>query len=119
MYGIFLHRALLPCHSATPPLRHSAVCWCGVAEQTVKHLCSRFRKLRRQRRKLVRELAKEVIKWQPQVEGRRLAGLLGDEKAVAPLLKFLRTGIGGREGAREKELEWEQKSVQAGENLLG
>lgn len=47
-------------------------------------------------------------------------GLLGDEEAVAPLLRLLRTtGIGGREGAREMELEWEQKSDQAGEILLG
>ena len=47
-------------------------------------------------------------------------GLLGDERIVVPLLKFLRTtGIGGREGAREKGLKWEQKSDQAGENLLG
>ena len=39
------------------------------------------------------------------------------KKAVAPLLKFLKTtGIGGREGARERELEWERKKDQAGEN---
>ena len=76
-------------------------------------------KWRKQRRKLVRELEKGV-KWQPQIERRCLAGLLGDEKAVAPLLKFLkRTGIGGREGARERELEWERKNDQEGENLLG
>ena len=60
----------------------------------------------RNRRKLVRELEKEGIKWHPQVERRWLAGLLGDEKAVAPLSKFLKTtGIGEREGARERELE--------------
>ena len=33
-----------------------------------------------------------------------IADLLGDEKAVAPLIKFLKaTGIGRREGARERE----------------
>lgn len=46
--------------------------------------------------------------------------MLGDEKAVAPLRKFLKnTGIGGRERAWEKELEWEQRNDQAGENLIG
>lgn len=51
------------------------------------------------------------IKW--------VAGLLGNEKAVAPLLKFLKTtGVGGREGASERESEWEWKNDQAGEDLL-
>ena len=46
--------------------------------------------------------------------------VLGDEKAVAPLLKFLKTtGIGGRERARERELEWERKNGQEGDDLLG
>ena len=89
-------------------------------EQTAEHLSTRCRKRRKQRRKLVRELEKEGIKWQPQVERRWSAVLLGDEKAVAPLLKFLKnTGIGGREGAGEKELEREQRNDQACENLLG
>ena len=94
--------------------------WCGVSEQTVEHLYTRCRKWRKQRRKLVRELEKEGVKWQPWVERRWLTDLLGDEKAVAPLSKFLKTtGIGGREGARERELEWERKNDQEGENLLG
>ena len=38
--------------------------WCGVAEQTVEHLYTRCR------RKLVRELEKEGVKWQPHVERR-------------------------------------------------
>ena len=39
---------------------------------------------------------------------------------MAPLLKLLRTiCIGGRKGAREMELELEQKSDQAVENLIG
>ena len=55
-----------------------------------------------------------------QVERRWLASLLGNEKAVAPLLKFLKTtGIGGREGAKERELEWTRRHDQEGENLLG
>ena len=93
--------------------------WCGAREQTVEHLYTRCRKWRKQRSKLVRELEKEGIRWQPQVERRWLADLLGDEKAVVPLIKYLKnTGIGGREGAREKELEWEQRNDQAGENLI-
>lgn len=48
-----------------------------------------------------------------------MASLLGDEKAVAPLLKFLKTtDIGRREGAKERELEWARKNDQEGEKLL-
>ena len=72
---------------------------------------ARCRKWRKQRRKLIRELEKEEIRWQQQVERIWLAGLLGDEVAVAPLLNFLKTtGIRGKEGATEKELEWERKN---------
>ena len=86
----------------------------GGTEETVEHLYSNRAA---PPRKLVRELEKGGIKWQRQVERRWLADLLGDEKAVAPLLKFLKnTGTGG---AREKELEWERISDQTGENLLG
>ena len=59
--------------------------------------------------------------WRPQGQAERkwLAGILANEKAVAPLLKFLRTtDVGGREGARERELEWERRNDQAGEDLL-
>ena len=68
--------------------------------------------------------AKEIhprvgVKWQPQVERRWLSGLLGDEIAVAPLLTFLKTTeIGGREWARERELEWERKNDPEDKNLL-
>ena len=91
--------------------------WCGAREQTVEHLYTRCRKWRKQRRKLVRELERVGVKWQPQVETRWLASMLADEKAVAPVLKYLKTtGIGGREGARERELEWERQNDQAGED---
>ena len=50
-------------------------------------------------------------------ERRWLAGLLANEKSVAPLLDFLKaTEV---EGAREKEVEWERKKDQAGEDLVG
>ena len=65
------------------------------------------------------EKEEEGIHWQPQVERRWLANLLGNEKAVAPFIKFLKTtGIGGREGAKEREMEWARKNDQAGETYL-
>ena len=49
-----------------------------------------------------------------------MADLLGNEKAVGPLLNFLKTtGIGGREGAKEREMEWARRQDREGENLLG
>ncbi len=93
--------------------------WCREPEQSVGHLYTRCRKWRKARRKLVRELEKEGVKWQAQAERKWLADLLANEKAVAPLLKFLETtGIGGRKGARERELEWERRDDQAGVDLL-
>ena len=63
-----------------------------------------------------------IEKGDSMTESRRekvVAGLLGNEKAVAPLLKFLETtDVGGREGAREWELEWERMNDRAGEDLL-
>ena len=49
-----------------------------------------------------------------------MASLLANKKAIIPLIKFLKvTEIGAREGAKERETEWERKNNQAGENLLG
>ena len=94
--------------------------WCKETVQSVGHLYTRCRRWRKERRKLVRELEKEGVLWQAQAERRWLAGLLANEKAVAPLLRFLKaTEVGGREGARERELEWGRKNDQAGEDLLG
>ena len=93
--------------------------WRGAAEQTVQHLYARCRKWRKQRKKHIRQLEKEKTGWQPQVERKWLANLLGNEKARTPCLKFLKaTGIGGREGAKERELEWARQNDQAGEDLL-
>ncbi len=78
--------------------------WCKEVVQSVEHLYTRCRKWRRERRKLVRELEKEGVTWQAQAERRWLAGLLANEKAVTPLLRFLKaTDVGAREGARERE----------------
>jgi len=57
--------------------------------------------------------------WRPQAERKWLAGILANEKAVAPLLRFLKsTEVGGREGAREREVEWERRNDRPGEDLL-
>ncbi len=93
--------------------------WSKETVQSVEHVYTRCRKWRKERRKLVRELEKEGIIWQPQVERRWLAGLLANEKAVAPLLGFFKTTeVGGRERAREREVEWERRNDRAGEDLL-
>ena len=94
--------------------------WCKEKIQSVEHLYTKYRRWRKERRKLIRELEEEGVLWQVQGERRWLAGLPGNEKAVAPLPRFLtKTDGGGREGCRERELEWERENDQAGEDLLG
>jgi len=94
--------------------------WCKEQVQSVEHLYTRCRRWRKERRKLIRKLEKEGVTWQAQAERRWLAGLLANERAVTPLLEFLKaTEVGAKEGAREKELEWKRKNDQAGEELLG
>lgn len=94
--------------------------WCGGTRQFVEHLYTNCRRWRKERRKLVSELGTEGIEWQIQCERRWLAGLLANENAIASLLRFLMaTEIGGREGAKERELEWERRNYQAGEDPLG
>lgn len=57
---------------------------------------------------------------QGRTERKGLAELLAYEKAMGPLLEFLKsTEVGRREGAKERELEWERRNNQAGEELLG
>ena len=68
----------------------------------------------------MRNLCKEGISCQGWSERQRLAELLANEKAIGPILGFLKsTEVGGREGAREREKEWERRNDQAGEELLG
>ena len=96
--------------------------WCREPVQTVEHLYIKCRRWRRERRKLIRELEKNRVTWQAQgqAEKRWMASLLANEKAIIPLIKFLKaTEIGAREGARERETEWERKNDRAGEDLLG
>ena len=54
------------------------------------------------------------MRWRARAGKSWLADLLANETAVAPLLRFLKTtDVGGREGARERKLEWERKNDQA------
>ena len=94
--------------------------WCGDAEQSVIHLYTKCRKWRAERRVLRKNLSKVGIQWQRRPEKRWLAELLADRHAVGPLLEFLKnTEVGSREGAVEKEMEWEQRRDQEGEDQLG
>ena len=96
--------------------------WCREQSQTVEHLYNKCRRWRRERRKLVRELEKDGVTWQAQGQAERtwMASLLGNEKAIITLIKFLKaTEVGARERAREREAEWERKNDRAGEDLLG
>ncbi len=49
-----------------------------------------------------------------------LASLLANEQAVQSLLEFLKsTEIGSREGAAERDKEWEMRNDREGEETLG
>lgn len=93
--------------------------WCGATKQTVKHLYARCQKWRKQKKKLVYKLEKKSVKWQLQLERKWLANLLENEKAVTPLLKFLKTmRIKGKKRAKEKKQEWARKHNQEDKNFL-
>ena len=93
--------------------------WCGAQEQTVIHLYTECRKWRKERRKLSRELSQLGISWQPRPERRWLGRLLANERAIGPVLEFLkRTEVGSRAGAKEREMEWQGRNDQEGENLV-
>ena len=94
--------------------------WCGQAEQTVEHLYTKCRRWRKERRKLIRSLCTDGISWQGRNERKGLAELLANERAIGPLLEYLKsTEVGGREGGKERELERERRDDRAGEELLG
>ena len=93
--------------------------WCWEPVQTVEHLFTKCRRWRKERRKLLRSLYKEGIRWQGWTEKKGLAELFANEKAVGLLVDFLKsTEVGAREGARERELEWERRDDQVEEELL-
>lgn len=93
--------------------------WCRTQEQTVIHLYTQCRRWKRELKKLSRELGQLGIGWQPRPEKRGLDSLLANEKAVEPILQFLRnTELGSRDGTRERELKWQRRSDEEGENQL-
>ena len=50
----------------------------------------------------------------------KVAGRLASKRKSGDTAGFLKaTEVGAREGAREREAEWERKNDQAGEDLLG
>ena len=81
----------------------SAECWwCGDKEQSVMHFYTKCRKWRTQRRILIKELGKIGARWQRRPERKWLAELQANERAVGPLLVYLKdTEVGGRKGATE------------------
>ena len=93
--------------------------WCGQREQSVEHLYTKCRRWRKQRRKLVRSLSAKSVNLQGWTEKKGLANLVADERALGPLLEFLKTTeVRGGEGAGEREVEWEQQRDRAGEDQL-
>ncbi len=99
----------------------SAECWwCGDGEQSVIHLYTKCRKWRTKRQVLKKNLDKIGIRWQRRPERKWLAELLANERAVGPLLVYLKdTEVGSREGAAEVTREWRRSSDQEGEEQLG
>lgn len=77
---------------------------------SIEHSYTKCRHWRKARRKLIRSLYKEGISWQGRTGRKGLAELLADNEAIGSFLEFLKsTEVGGREAARERELEWEQR----------
>ena len=96
--------------------------WCGEAEQSVEHLYTKCRRWRKKRRKIVRKLYTEGVRWQAQAERRSLAELLANERATKPLLRFFQvTKIGGRDSPKaavthsgETKRKWQNKGAKPG-----
>lgn len=59
---------------------------CGQAEQSLEHLYTICRKWRKGRRKLLRNLYNERVRWEGLTEKKGLAEFLANEKAVEPLV---------------------------------
>ncbi len=66
----------------------------------------------------IRSLYTQGISWQGRNEKKGLAELLANERAMGPLLGYLKpTEVGGREGRKERELVRKQRNDQAGEDF--
>lgn len=93
--------------------------WCGAHEQTVIHLYTECRRWRKERRKLRRKLGRLAIRWEPRPGRRWLGGLLANERAIIPILQFLKnTEVGSRNRTMERELEWQRRRDEEGEDQL-
>lgn len=67
-----------------------------------------------------KNLDKIGIQWQRRPEKKWLAELLANERAVGPLLSYLKnTEVGSGEGAAEVTTEWRRRSDQDREEQLG
>lgn len=68
---------------------------------------------------MIRSLRAEEISCEGRSERKRLAELLANEMTMGPLLEFPESAeVGGREGAKERELKWERGIDKAGEEML-
>ena len=90
--------------------------WCRNPRQSVAHVLLGCRRWRRERDVLRAALAKVNITWPIGPGGRWLADLMGTEKAVEPLLGYLKsTEVGRREGAAEGDRTWGERRDREGE----
>ena len=65
-------------------------------------------------------LEKIGIQWQRRPERKWLGELLANERAVGPLLEYLKdTEVGTTKGAAEMTMEWRRKNDQEGDEELG
>lgn len=70
--------------------------------------------------KLVGELEKEGVRWQGSGREKVASRPASKQKSSGTANRIFKSnGRGGREVAKERELELERKSDQAGEDLLG
>lgn len=82
--------------------------------------CGKCRKWRRQRDIPRASLQSVGIRW-PLNPGRQwVAEVMGNDKAIKPLIDYLgATEVGGREGADKRSEEWGDRVDREGEDELG
>lgn len=56
------------------------------------------------------------ISWQGRTEKKGPAKVLENKRAIGPFLNYLKsTDVGGREGAKGRDVDWERRNYPAGE----
>ncbi len=84
--------------------------WCKGAEQPGDHLYTKCRKWRRERRVFEREFKELGIGWQSRPERRWVANILGNERAIQPILEYLiTTEVRSREGRAGRAAERDER----------